>query len=68
MNVLLVTDSYTVGTGIMPSALNKGDIVSVPLDSSEYYIIGYLLNVNRKVSDAAEKFIKLLGSSVQNMQ
>lgn len=68
MNVLLVTDSYTVGTGIMPSALNKGDIVSVPLDSSEYYIIGYLLNVNRKVSDAAEKFIKLLGSCVQNMQ
>lgn len=68
MNVLLVTDSYTVGTGIMPSALNKGDIVSVPLDSEEYYIIGYLLNVNRKVSDAAKKFIDMLERSVQEMQ
>lgn len=68
MNVLLMTDSYTVGTGIMPSALNRGDIVSVPLDSDEFYIIGYLLNVNRKISEATKKFIDLLESSVKNMQ
>lgn len=68
MNVLLVTDAYTVGTGIMPSALNKGDIVSIPLDSEEFYIIGYLLNINRKVSDMTQKFIDLLQQSVKDIQ
>ena len=65
MNVLLITDAYTVGTGIMPSALNRGDIVSIPLESEEYYIIGYLLNNDRKVSDATRKFIDLLEKSMK---
>ena len=60
MNVLLLTDSYTIGTGIMPSALNKGDIVSIPLESEEFYIIGYLLNADRKISPLTEEFIQLL--------
>ena len=66
MNLLLITDAYTVGTGIMPSALNRGDIVSVPLESEEYYIIGYLLNENRKISPVAQKFIDLLETTVKN--
>lgn len=60
MNVLMLTDSYTIGTGIMPSALNKGDIVSVPFESDESYIIGYLLNDERKVSESARLFITQL--------
>lgn len=60
MNVLLVTDAYTIGTGIMPSALNKGDIVSVPLDICENYIIGYILNDNRKISEMTKEFINLI--------
>ena len=57
MNVLMLTDSYTIGTGIMPSALNKGDIVSVPFESDDFYVIGYLLNEERKISDITQKFI-----------
>ena len=67
MNVLLVTDSYTIGTGIMPSALNKGDIVSVPFDSEESYIIGYLLNENRRLSSLTRKFISLFEKSVKSI-
>ena len=67
MNLLLMTDAYTVGTGIMPSALNKGDIVSIPLDSKEHYRIGYLLNADRKVSPLTERFIAHLKESIQNM-
>lgn len=65
MNLLLVTDAYTVGTGIMPSALNKGDIVSVPLESEEFYIIGYLLSENRKISKVVQEFIDLLRQTVK---
>ena len=67
MNLLLITDAYTVGTGIMPSALNKGDIVSIPLDSKEHYIIGYLLNDTRKESPLTKRFIAYLEQSIQDM-
>lgn len=67
MNMLLITDSYTIGTGIMPSALNKGDIVSIPLDSEEYYIIGYILNGEKKISPLTQKFIDLITKSTQNI-
>ena len=67
MNVLLVTDCYTVGTGIMPSALNRGDIVGIPLVSDDFYIIGYMLNSNRKISKETEKFMDHLTKSVKNI-
>lgn len=66
MNVLLITDAYTVGTGIMPSALNRGDIVSVPLESKQRYIIGYLLKNDRKLSEMTQKFISLIHTSVKH--
>ena len=67
MNLLLITDSYTIGTGIMPSELNNGDIVSIPLQCDDHYIIGYLLNDSRKLSDMTLKFIKKLKSSIKNI-
>lgn len=67
MNLLLVTDAYTVGTGIMPSMLNGGDIVSIPLNSEHNYIIGYILNDNRRFSEMSSGFIKKLESSIKNM-
>ncbi len=67
MNVLLVTDAYTVGTGIMPSALNRGDIVSVPFESEEHYVIGYILSEGRKSSELTNEFITLLEKSLKEM-
>lgn len=60
MNVLLTTDCYTVGTGVMPSALNDGKIVSLPHESSSFYSIGYILSSDRKRSELCERFIGLL--------
>ncbi len=60
MNLLMLTDAYTIGTGIMPSALNKEDIISVPFESNGFYVIGYLLNEERKVSDITNEFIKYM--------
>ncbi|MBE7054328.1 MAG: LysR family transcriptional regulator [Ruminococcaceae bacterium] len=67
MNVLLTTDSYTIGTGIMPSTLNEGKIVSIPLESNSYYNIGYILHTDRKCSDLAECFIKMLEELVDRV-
>ena len=60
MNVLLSTDCYTIGTGIMPSQLNEGRIISIPLDSEDYYTIGYILHADRNVSELTKEFIKKL--------
>ncbi len=57
MNVLLKTDAYTVGTGIMPSALNEGKIVSVPLESNAHYSVGYITRNDRKSTSLVETFI-----------
>ncbi len=66
MNVLLATDSYTIGTGIMPSLLNEGRIVSIPFESTDFYTIGYILRTDRKISDLTEKFIKMLKTQGKN--
>ena len=67
MNVLMTTDSYTIGTGIMPSALNEGKIISVPLESSSYYNIGYILHTDRKCSDLTAHFINMLENLVEQI-
>ncbi len=65
MNVLLTTDSYTVGTGIMPSTLNEGKIISIPLESNSYYNIGYILHTDRKCSNLTTYFIEMLEELVE---
>ena len=69
MNILLKTDAYTVGTGIMPSALNEGKIVSVPLESNCNYSVGYITRDDRKTSPILEKFISVIlrfGNSINS--
>lgn len=60
MNVLLGTDGYTIGTGMMPSELNFGRIVSIPYQSEEYYILGYILREEKAMSENLERFIAML--------
>jgi len=60
MNALLSADCYTVGTGIMPSQLNEGRIISIPLESEDYYTIGYILRTDRRVSELTNEFIEML--------
>lgn len=67
MNMLMTTKAYTIGTGIMPSALNRGDIVSVPLESDEYYNVGYILNDEKRVSPLAKLFIDLLVETIKEI-
>ena len=62
MNVLLKTDCYTIGTGIMPSDLNEGKIVSIPIITDEIYIVGYIAKKNSVNTKMANQFIEILNS------
>ncbi len=60
MNLLLVSDCYTIGTGLMTSRLNHGNIVSVPLKSEEAHDIGYIMKSDAKPSVLTQEFIARL--------
>ena len=68
MNVMLATDCYTIGTGMMPSELNLGRIVSIPYQSEEYYILGYILREDKNIFDLLEQFIAMLKQSAKLLQ
>ena len=60
MNVLLTTESYTVGTGLMPSALNDGKIIGLRIECESFYRIGYILRKGAVKSELMEEFISQL--------
>lgn len=60
MNVLLKTDCFTIGTGIMPSELNDKKIVGIPIVTDETYIVGYITKKNHLNTIMTEKFLSLL--------
>ena len=68
MNVLLKTDCYTVGTGIMPSELNSGKIVSIPIETEEKYIVGYIEKRSKVRYPIANRFIDMLGEYARELK
>ena len=65
LNVLLSTDGYTVGTGIMQSRLNQGRILSIPYESTDFYTLGYILRTDRTPSELTKTFISMLEETVR---
>ncbi len=65
MNLLLSTDSYTIGTGIMTSELNNGNVVSVKLNSTDVYAIVLIHRSDVTFSEETERFIKVLTETVE---
>ncbi len=66
MNLLLSTDSYTFGTGIMTSELNNGNVISIPLYSNDVYTVGIINRADVGLSEDAEKFIEILCETIRN--
>ena len=68
MNLLLSTDSYVLGTGIMPSVLNEDRIVSIPFECDDHYLIGYVLRADRNISTLTRKFLDMLHSALPALE
>lgn len=61
LNLLLITDCYTIGTGTMNhSKLAGGNVLSIPLQSSGEYVIGYIVRNDKKETEHTRKFIEVL--------
>lgn len=68
MNLLLSTDCYTIGTGIMTSDLNNGNVISIPLESDEKYEIGWINHKNVEQTDEVKTFIEMLEAFFENIE
>ena len=67
MNMLFITECYTIGTGTMNySKLSGGNILAVPLDTSGEYIIGYIVRKDKKINHLAQKFVDALADFFKN--
>ncbi len=67
MNLLLITDCYTIGTGTLNhSKLSSGNIIALPLKSSGEYIIGYIVRNDKKLSETAQSFVNSLTGFFKN--
>ena len=63
-NLAMGLNGYTVCTGIDNGDLNNEKIVTVPLDSDETMLVGWITNERAKLSKAAENYLEKLKSVV----
>lgn len=63
-HLLLGSDSYTIGTGIMASELNVGGLVTIPFDSHEVFTVGWIAHKDRKPSEIMSTYIEILNDLV----
>ena len=64
LNFIIGLNGYTVCTGIDNGDLNNEKIVTVPLDSDETMLVGWITNERAKLSTAAESYLEKLKSVV----
>lgn len=60
LNFIIGLNGYTVCTGIDNGDLNNEKIVTVPLDSDETMLLGWIANDRAKLSQAAETYLDKL--------
>ena len=63
-NLLIGTDCYTVGTGILASELNGNELITIPFDSQEMFTVGWIAHKDRRPSKIASLYIELLNDLV----
>ena len=66
LNFIVGLNAYTVCTGIDNEDLNNEKIVSVPLESDESMLVGWIVNSRTKLSHAAELYLDKLRQVVSN--
>ncbi|MBT1176447.1 LysR family transcriptional regulator [Bifidobacterium callimiconis] len=66
LNFIVGLNGYTVCTGIDNEDLNSEKIVTVPLESDEKMLVGWITNERTKLSQAAEIYLEKLKSVVAN--
>lgn len=72
INIMIGSDSYLTGSGIMINQITDPHMVSIPLETSESHHICWIAPKNQKLSDNAKNYLRLaeesLGERVESLQ
>ncbi|OKP90037.1 LysR family transcriptional regulator [Paenibacillus sp. P3E] len=63
-HLLLGSDSYTVGTGIMDTERYGDGLVTIPFDSPEVFTVGWIAHKDRKPGEMMSAYIDILNDQV----
>lgn len=64
-NLLIGLNGYTVCSGVLNSALNGDNIVSVPLETDESMLVGYVTNPRVPLSACAQGYLAELRKTIE---
>lgn len=67
-NLLIGLNGYTISSGILSSDLNGTDIVAIPLESDETMEVGYIHNLNRPLSQMAERYLEHFRTYIEHYE
>lgn len=60
LNLLVETNGYTIGSGIITSKTQIRELVSVPIQTDKEYTIGWVARTGVSLSDVAARYIEIL--------
>lgn len=63
-NLLVSTDSYTIGTGVVISEFNEKKIKAIPLEEAEILTVGWITHKDMNLSKIALKYINSLNDVI----
>lgn len=66
LNLLIETDGYTIGSGVIASYVQKKELTSIPIKLDQIYTIGWITHKGMQLSKEATKYIKILTSLIQS--
>lgn len=66
-NIIANTDSFSIGTGIIPNGYGDERIVTIPINNNNQYMkLGWIKLRNKKNSQEIDEFIKYLKNTIDN--
>lgn len=60
LNLLVKTDGYTIGSGIIASDVQKKELISIPIKVDQVYTVGWISHKERQLSEAGKRYINIL--------
>lgn len=66
LNLLISTNSYTIGTGIIDCKLNGTQIKTIPIEESEIFTVGWITHKDIRLSKISLEYINLLNNIITN--
>lgn len=64
LNLLVETDGYTIGSGVIASNVQNKELTSVPIKVDKVYTVGWISHNERKLSKAGKRYINILTSII----